>query len=325
MKLKFTLLLLLFVYATNYAQIEDPKKTLDKNDKLFYLDSTWTETSKKNHTYFRIVKEYKIKKESYAVTNYYKSGSIQMKGTSKSKDKMIKDGTFTFYYENGNKEAVANYVNGATHGIATQWYENGQKKSESEFIYDKTKRTFKRKFDNYWDENGEQKLINGNGFFEDKDDRNEPSKGEVKNRSKEGTWTGYLIKQAYSYTETFKDGKFISGESIDKDGIKYPYTEYKTKPKPKNGINDFYTYILKNLKVLDFKELGDKIYLTFIVDETGKIVEPKVINDLGYGTAKQLNRIITEYKDFMPGEQRGIKVRCAYTFPIDLSLIAFAR
>ena len=83
---------------------------ITENDKIIYLDSIWKKSNNENHQYYRVIKDSKLKKESYIVNDYYKSNVLYMKGTSSSDDKLVKEGEFIFYYENGNKKSVSNFT-----------------------------------------------------------------------------------------------------------------------------------------------------------------------------------------------------------------------
>jgi antitoxin component YwqK of YwqJK toxin-antitoxin module len=301
-----------------------PKLALSQSstiDRKIYLDSTWNETTSEKYQYYRIVKDYYSSKDLYVINDYYKSGVLQMEGTSKTKDDVSKEGEFIFYYENGNKKAVTNYINSRPNGRCFEWYENGNKKLEGEYIEDKKKHTNQHKINQFWNENGVQKVIDENGYFDGKEGFGrfeEISKGEMKNGFKEGIWEGISKKPDNSYTETYKNGKLISGVSTDKNGTTYSYSEIEIRPEPKKGMTDFYKYIGKNFRITEVKGLNGKIYITFVIDEVGKIVEPKIRKDLGYGTGQKALRVITEYQGFTPGVQRGRKVRCHYSIPISL-------
>ncbi len=77
---------------------------LSANDKKVYLDSTWNETTQDNYKYYRIIKDYYLEEDLYVINDYYKTGVLQMQGTSKTKDYVSKEGVFIFYYENGKKK-----------------------------------------------------------------------------------------------------------------------------------------------------------------------------------------------------------------------------
>ncbi len=311
-------LLFLFVPKIVTSQVsKNNELILSPTDKFVYLDSTNQETKSKNYVYLRVIKDSKILKKSYAIQEYYRSGEMRMEGNSETNNGNTKAGIFTYYYKNTNKKSLTNYVKGRANGINLEWYENGNKKSEGEYIEDEKKMTPIHKINQFWDVNGVPKVVDGNGVFEDKDE-NEYSKGEIKNGFKEGQWEGSLKNSQITYKEIYKSGKLISGESIDKDNITYNYTEIETKPEYKSGITGFLKYVQKNYRLPNQKGLNGKVYVTFVVDKDGKIVEPKVLRDLGYGTGEEAIRILNNCDEWTPGEQRGRKVRCSFSLPISI-------
>jgi antitoxin component YwqK of YwqJK toxin-antitoxin module len=313
-------LLFLLIPKMVFSQVSETNElVLSINDKFIYLDSTNTETKSKDYAYIRVIKDSKLKQESYAVQEYYRSGVLRMEGTSKTSNGNSHEGEVTYYYKNGTKKSIANYGKGHAIGKDYQWYENGSKKLEGEYIEDEKKKTSQHKINQFWDLNGVQKIVDGNGFFENKDE-NESEKGEIKNGFKEGVWEGLFFKLKYLYKETYTNGKLISGRSWDKNNNTYIYTEIMVKPVPRNGMMDFYKYIQKNYeipKMLPPNTKG-KIYVTFVVDKEGKIVEPRILRDLGYGTGQEALRILPYYDGFSPAEERGQKVRCTFSLPITI-------
>jgi hypothetical protein len=118
MKTKLTLLFLLFSILF-FAQ--------DANDKIVYLDSKWSPTTKDNYTYYRIIKDHNLEKSEYIIEDYYKSGVLQMKGNSETKDYLTKKGLYKYYFENGALKCEHSYDKGKETGNRTDWYENGVK------------------------------------------------------------------------------------------------------------------------------------------------------------------------------------------------------
>ena len=318
--MKSILFSLLFLLISNigFSQVSvNNELIIAIEDKLVYLDSTNLETKSKDYAYVRVIKGSKLKQESYVVQEYYRSGVMRMQGTSKNSSGYSYEGEVTNYYKNGTKKAVTNYIKGRVNGICHQWYENGTKKLEGENIEDEKKKTSILKINQFWDLNGVQKVVDGNGFFEDKDEK-ESSKGEIKNGFKEGTWEGLFFKLKYPYKEIYTNGKLISGRSWDENNTFYIYTEVTVKPTPRNGMADFYSYIAKNYRLPSVQGLSGKVFVTFVVDKDGKIVEPKILRDIGYGTGQEALRILPHYDGFSPAEERGQKVRCSYSLPITL-------
>lgn len=312
-------LLFLLIPKIGFSQVsKNNELELSPNDRFFYLDSISQETTSKDYVYIRVIKDSKLKKDTYAVQEYYRSGAMRMEGISKTYDGYSKEGNVFYYYKNGNKKSTANYIKGRVNGKDNEWYENGTKKLEGEFIEDEKKRTTQHKINQFWDVNGVQKVIDGNGFFEDKGE-NEYSKGEIKNGFKEGDWEGTLVKLNVNYKEKYSDGKFISGTTTDKNGIQTTYNALEKKPEPKDGINNFYQYIGKNFNISRLPNgLKGKIYVTFVVDKNGKIIEPILLRDIGYGSGEEALRLVANAENWIPGEQRGIKVKVKYSLPITI-------
>src|SRR5688500_5279225 len=75
-----------------------------------YYDSDWKASTKEKSSYYRITKTMESGK-GYHVEDYFNSGKIQMKGTYTSLSPEVKTGTFTWYYENGNKQTETVYEN----------------------------------------------------------------------------------------------------------------------------------------------------------------------------------------------------------------------
>lgn len=311
--MKSILLALLFLFVPKLAISQ-----ASSIDRKIFLDSTWNETTSENYKYYRIIKDYYSDKELYVINDYYKTGVLQMEGTSKTKDDISKEGEFIFYYENGNKKAVTNYIKSLPNGKCSEWYENGNKKLEGEYI--ENEKTFfgELKVLQYWNSKQIQTVVDGNGDYEEISEFFFAS-GKIKEGFKEGHWEGYDKKMGYTFNENYEDKKLISGVSIDSSKVSRNYKILEIKPVPKKGYEDFYKYVGKKFKIPNMpKGAGGKIYLKFIVDKEGQIIEPKIIKGIGYGADEEAIRVVSTYKNFAPGEIRGIKVRCTFSLPISI-------
>lgn len=287
-----------------------------ENDKKIYLDSTWNETSQENHKYYRIIKDFYLEKDLYVIYDYYKTGVLQMQGTSKTKDDASKEGEFIFYYENGNKKAVTNYIKSRPNGKCAEWYENGYKKLEGEYIEDEKTFFGALKVLQFWNSKEVHSVVDGNGDYEEISEFFFAS-GKIKDGFKDGLWEGYDKKLGYTFSENYENKKFVSGVSIDSSKVSRNYKVVEFKPVPRKGYEDFYKHVGKKFKIPNMpKGAGGKIYLKFIVDKEGQIVEPKILKGIGYGADEEALRVVSSYTNFAPGEIRGIKVRCTFSLPI---------
>lgn len=284
-------------------------------DKVVYLDSTWIETSSDNYKYIRVIKDYSINKKTYLIKDYYKSKKIQMIGESTDKDIIKEEGPYVYYYENGNKKLAVSYSNRKKNGKEYNWYENGNLKSELEYFEKKGEVLYK--VINFWNPEKQQTVINGNGEIKEVNEDAEQS-GKIKDGFRDGIWTGKGKKSQYTFTENYENGKLKSGTSIDSLNIGHHYKVVFQKAVPKSGMESFYKYISQNLDTSENRFLG-KMYIYFVIDKEGNLVEPKILKGLGYDLNTKTIATITNFGKWIPGVIRGIPTRVSYTIPITIA------
>ncbi|MBC7568085.1 MAG: energy transducer TonB [Pedobacter sp.] len=93
-----------------------------KLDTLFY-DVNWKETSKANSSFYRILT--KIEEGKFSVTDYFKTGEVQMTGTLKSIAPNVNDGEFIWFYKNGMTQTITSYESGKVI-TSKSWDEKGK-------------------------------------------------------------------------------------------------------------------------------------------------------------------------------------------------------
>ncbi len=291
------------------------------NDKTVYLDSLWQETSQGNHKYYRVIKDYYTEKDNYKIVDYYKNDKPKKEYTRNGKDGGAPIGEETSYYENGSKLKVVFYDKGRPTGKTTSWYENGNIKEEGEYTGNFEQAGKHYKMNQFWDENKNHLIVDGNGVYMYKS-TDYVETGNYLNGFKDGNWEAKNLRGKTSNIEKYDSGKFVSGTIFFADNTKKEYLEIETRPQPKKGMQDFYSFIGKNFsltKEAKKNNVKGKIFVQFVVDKEGQIVEPKVIKGLGYGLDEEAIRVLLKYGDWIPGEQRGRKVRCKYSMPIAIT------
>lgn len=189
---KTTICILLLLSTLNYAQTEI---ALGENDKLIYLDSTWIETSKENHEYYRIVKDYNLELKEYKVLEYFKSNQLRKETILNGKGFGSTNGEETVYYENGKKLSMINYVNGMPTGKSISWYDNGNIKEEGEYTGNYEIAGKHYKLTQYWDEKNNHQVIDGNGTYSCGDKVDYIETGAYKNGFKDGVIEGKNLKK----------------------------------------------------------------------------------------------------------------------------------
>jgi len=313
MKSIFFSLLFLFVPKICLSQV------ITANDDAVYLDSLFNMGTAENYKYIRVVIDYKIpNKEPYQVKDFYKSGKIAMAGATATRIGITKTGMFIYYYENGKRKSIVNYKLDKPYGNYYEFHENGNKKLEGEWSDDTKTILPNIKIKNYWNENTIQTIKDGDGFFEGfyTHGLEEFGKGKIKNNLKDSVWVGENKKLKFTYIENYKNGELISGVSIDSNKVEHKYTVSEIRPIPKKGMDDFNRHIARTFNMPKVEGLKGKIYVKFVVEIDGRISDVKVLRDIGYGTGNEAIRVLTNYGVWIPGVQRGIKVRTTFSLPI---------
>lgn len=66
--------------------------------------------------------------------------------------------------------------------------------------------------------------------------------------------------------------------------------------------------------------INGKVFITFIIDENGKVTEVKVLRGIGGGCDEEAVRVARLMPQWNPGKQNGKAVRVEYNMPIKFQL-----
>ncbi|WP_231131643.1 toxin-antitoxin system YwqK family antitoxin [Flavobacterium hydrophilum] len=201
--------------------------------KKIFLDSLNREVTSENYSYTRVITNYSQKSVRYVVTDFYKNGRKKMTGSTLDRDILKKDGEFIYYFKNGSKESVINYKEDHKEGKEINWYENQSKKCEKQNLWNSKTKTLQTLILNFWDENKNQTVVDGNGEYESADNFI-TEKGTIKNGLKQGLWQGNDTERNITFTENYDNGVLISGIKIDENNIKTSYSSLNKKQTAKN-------------------------------------------------------------------------------------------
>jgi protein TonB len=124
----------------------------------------------------------------------------------------------------------------------------------------------------------------------------------------------------------------VRGSAADSDTTKTIAVEDTTENQPlvadlqpeyPGGLAAMYSFLAKNLKYPNaarLKGIEGKVIVRFTIDTTGKLVDPKIVKDPGYGLGEEALRVLMLMPKWKPGELKGKKVRVWYTLPINFEL-----
>jgi protein TonB len=89
------------------------------------------------------------------------------------------------------------------------------------------------------------------------------------------------------------------------------------------GTPAFGKYIVKNLKypeVAHIVGLSGKVYVSFVVEKDGSVVDVRPVKCLGAGCESEAVRVVSMSPKWTPGVQKGRPVRVQYTVPINFNI-----
>ena len=101
------------------------------------------------------------------------------------------------------------------------------------------------------------------------------------------------------------------------------FTVLDTQPQPQSGLKSFYEYIGANLKYPEQarKEgVQGKVFVEFVVDKDGKLIDVKAVKGIGAGCDQEAVRVIKEAPAWEPAKVVDMPVRVKMILPITYNL-----
>jgi periplasmic protein TonB len=105
--------------------------------------------------------------------------------------------------------------------------------------------------------------------------------------------------------------------------IDAPFLIVEEMPTPKGGYAAFFKFVQKNLKYPSQARrmnIQGKVFVNFIVNEDGELVDFQIMKGIGAGCDEEVLRIMRKAPKWNPGKQRGKAVRVKQVLPITFQL-----
>lgn len=280
--------------------------------------------------YIRIVREPDSASTLYNVAEFYLNGKPKLTGKSITINPPTYDGQCVVYYPNGNRSSVINYKKGLRAGTDFEFYPNG--KPYLELTFPDGNQTRDSEFMGAYliksntDSLGNATVTNGNGYYKGYDDKFNYviEEGSVKNGRRDGQWKGNYKMMNTTFTETYDNGKLITGSAITKDGTTSTYSgSREVRPEFKGGVAAFSKYLSKNIQYPDQarqRNIQGKVILAFVVEKNGEVTNIKVSKSVTPILDDEAVRVIKNSPLWVPGTQFGLPVRVQYAVPINFAL-----
>ncbi len=253
-------------------------------DTLFF-DKHWELSEKSNAEYYRIYTFDNNKKNSGLARDYNITGELQMIGKLSFIDKTnfkndTSNGTFTWYYKNGNKESEVNFINNKENGLKTFWFENQKIKIIKSYI---------------------------NGSLDGENIYYYPS-GKIKRK------------------EIYSNNTRKTGICYDELGEEIPFFEYEIIPEFPKGMKGLFKYFRKNVKYpieALIKKVEGRVFVSFIVDSTGKVTDPFIYKSSNEIFNKESLRVVSQMPNWKPGKNDNKPCNVKFTVPINFKMLKF--
>ena len=122
-----------------------------------------------------------------------------------------------------------------------------------------------------------------------------------------------------SDSESKNNIKNASADNDLSDEHIYNSDALEKRPNFPGGMLEFSHFIANNYQAPNIKGLTGKVFVSFVINTDGSVVDIKVIRDIGYGSGDEAIRVLSKCPKWIPGEQNGKKVRVLYSLPINIS------
>ena len=101
------------------------------------------------------------------------------------------------------------------------------------------------------------------------------------------------------------------------------FTIVEEMPAPEGGLEALYKFINKNLKYpAQARRMGIEgtVFMSFVVDEKGNMVDIQIAKGIGAGCDEEVLRIFENPPKWNPGKQRGVPVKVRQIIPVKFVL-----
>jgi len=294
-----------FEYSLNYRlpdaepQQDTTRRSIPQwNTKRIFYDADWKEVEDPSlSVYYRIGTIDSIGRWQGQVRDYFRNGSIQMKG--KYTDG-LKDGVFIYYSEHGTYSSAGRYNKEDAVGKWENYHWNGA--LQSEVYYNDG--AFTR---SVWDSLGRVQVEQGNGKAITWHNNGQVAEeGNYINGRKEGDWFGFFENGKPYFHEYYRNSRLIRGASEDKTGKRYLYDQLSLYPFPVMGMASYNEYLRKNIRPAeDHINKTGTVKVIFSVGIDGAIWDFAILEGLDLYHDQEAIRLVREGPAWRPGLLHG--------------------
>lgn len=113
----------------------------------------------------------------------------------------------------------------------------------------------------------------------------------------------------------------MADANADASGVYSKVDVYPTFPGGDNALQNYFDKNLSYPEEATNEGVDGTVYLSFIVDENGRVSSPQVVGKkLGYGLETEAIRVVNKMPSWTPGKLKGKNVKARYTLPVKFVL-----
>jgi membrane associated rhomboid family serine protease/antitoxin component YwqK of YwqJK toxin-antitoxin module len=265
--------------------------------RVFY-DAQWKEIDDSSlAVYYRIGQTDSLGRWQGAVRDYYRDGTVQMKGTYKDN---MKHGIFLYYSDHGTYSSAGRYDKEQSIGKWETYFWNGKLKSEV-YYNDGTQTR------SVWDSLGRPQVVNGRGKVTEWHPNGQVAEtGNYDEGRRTGDWYGYHPDGKPWFHEAYGDNRIVHGASVDEQGRRYVYDELSQYAMPVKGMAHFNEYVRANIRRTDLPEYQEgTVKVTFSVGSDGSLWDFVILEGLSTSQNEEAIRLLRDGPPWRQGLLHG--------------------
>jgi periplasmic protein TonB len=126
-------------------------------------------------------------------------------------------------------------------------------------------------------------------------------------------------------TEVTEDTEIQMVEEKEEEAIEEPeiFLIVEKMPQFPGGESALVKYLSSNIKyppIARENGITGTVYLTFVINQTGKVTDVKVLRGIGGGCDEEAKRVVKAMPKWSAGKQRGKNVSVQYNLPVKFTL-----
>jgi len=133
-------------------------------------------------------------------------------------------------------------------------------------------------------------------------------------------WLFSCNKTGTNQTTNQAKQSFSTSEKSIKDSV---FTKVDQMPEFKGGFDKLVDFLVKNIKYPENaknKGIQGKVFVSFTIDESGKVNNPKIEKEVNPELDAEALRVISIMPNWLPGKNKGKAVKVSFTLPISFKL-----